>query len=325
MAEHKKFTPLKVGLLAVVIAYFTFNLHSLFTLSWVGEWEPLREPLRTTIFVEDISATACLAFRFAAGIIALAAVIAYLAKGSLTKKTVYRVLRVVIVFEGIYWLGLATTAGYSVQSFLQLLSRSSNASNLLYSLSLSAIPTVLEAIVLPIFLFILAIKLNPNKPLKSQINWTFITGTLYIVVFWLINTGEWVSVIRRPSYGYQYLWTVLVNTGKYEFHPENLVSFISAVVGLLVLAIYTGYATKKNWRAQSLGEVRKGQVGVILLGVGLFFLWNYFSWVAFAGTVFNSWYQWLLGHNLDLWMMVLPLLALPLLFQRKDSETVETS
>lgn len=325
MAEQKVFTPLKIGLLAVAIAYFAFALHSLFTLSWIGEWETMPEAIRTTIFVEDISATACLVFRFAAGIIALAAVVTYLTRKELAKSTVYKLLRVIVVFEGIYWLGLATTAGYSVQGLLRLTSFHASASNILNSLLLSAIPTVLEAIILPIFLFVLAFKLNPNKPLKGQINWAFITGTLYIVVFWLLNTGEWISVIRRSDLGLQYLWTVLVDTGKYEFHPEHLVSFVATVAGLLVLAIYAGYSTKKNWGVQSLQEIEKGQVGVILLGLGMFFLWNYFSWVAFAGTVFNSWYQWFLGHNLDLWMMVLPLLSLPLLFNHKSEDIVEHS
>jgi hypothetical protein len=319
MAEQKVFTPLKIGLLAVAIVYFAFALHSLFTLSWIGEWETMPQAIRTTIFVEDISATACLAFRFAAGIIALAAVVTYLTNKKLAKTTFYKLLRVIVIFEGVYWLGLATTAGYSVQALLRLISIHASISNLLNSLLLSAIPTVLEAIILPIFLFVLAFKLNPNKPLKGQINWAFITGTLYIVVFWLINTGEWISVIRRPNLGLQYLWTVLVDTGKYEFHPEHLVSFVATVAGLLALAIYAGYSTKKNWKSQSLQEIKVRQVGVILLCLGLYFVWNYFSWITFAGTVWNSWYAWFLGHNLDLWMIVLPLLALPLLFNRKST------
>ncbi len=64
MAEQKFFNPLKVGLLKVIISYFLFTLHAMFTLSWVSEWEAFREPAKTIIFVEDISATACLALDF---------------------------------------------------------------------------------------------------------------------------------------------------------------------------------------------------------------------------------------------------------------------
>jgi hypothetical protein len=34
----KSVSPLKIGLLIVTASYFLFNLHSLFTLGWVGEW-----------------------------------------------------------------------------------------------------------------------------------------------------------------------------------------------------------------------------------------------------------------------------------------------
>lgn len=122
MAEQKFYTPFKVGLFAIIIAYFLFTLHGMFTLSWIGEWTRLREPMRTTIFVEDISATTCLAFRFLASIIAFGAIVTYLIKKNLSRPTIYKTVRMVLIFEGIYWLGLATTAWYSLQSFWQLFS-----------------------------------------------------------------------------------------------------------------------------------------------------------------------------------------------------------
>ena len=123
----------------------------------------------------------------------------------------------VLVFEGIYWLGLSATAGYSILSFGQTTSTFSiNKHTLLNSLFLSAIPTIVEAIILPIVLFVFAFKLNPNKPLKTPIKWGLITGTIYIVVFWLINTSIWVGVVwggLQPK-GTEYLTA----------NPENLVS-----------------------------------------------------------------------------------------------------
>ena len=143
------------------------------------------------ILVEDISATIGLVFRFAASILALAAIIFYFSKKTISKPTAYKVLRWVLVFEGIYWLGLSATAGYSILSFGQTVLHYRSIVTLLNSLLLSAIPTVVEAIILPIVLFIFAFKLNPNKPLKKPIKWGLITGTIYIVVFWLINTSIW--------------------------------------------------------------------------------------------------------------------------------------
>ena len=323
MAEQKFLTPLKLGFFAVIIVYFLFTLHGMFTLSWIGEWEHMREPTRTIIFVEDITATTCLAFRFLASIIAFGTMFTYLIKKNLSKPTIYKAVRLVLVFEGIYWLGLATTAGYSVQSFARLLSTNASLVNLTYSLLLSVIPTILESIILPIILFLFAFKLSPKKAFKIQIKWGLITGTLYIVVFWLINTVEWISVIRERGKGVQYLWmtTTPVNgVNQIIYHPEHLVSFIITAFGLAALAIYAVYFTKKTAGVETLGGLKAGRIGVIILLLGMFFLWNYFSWIFFAGSTWNNWYAWFLGHNMDLWMLSLPLVALPLLFYKSPNQ-----
>ncbi len=322
MAEQKFYTPLKVGLLAVVTAYFLFTLHAMFTLSWIGEWQRIGGgSFLFTILVEDISATIGLVFRFAASIIALAAIVIYFTKKNLSKPTTYTVLRIVLVFEGIYWLGLSATAGFSLQSFGQFLSNSPPLSSMLNFLLLSVVPTIVEAIILPIVLFIFAFKLNPKKPFKTAIKWGLITGTLYIVVFWLINTNIWISVVRGK--GIEYLWVVPTQVNGVERlipHPEHLVSFIATAFGLLALAIYSGYFTKKSTHIETLQDLKLGAIGKIILALGMYFFWNYFSWVFFAGNVWNDWYAWFLGHNMDLWMLSLPLVGLPLLFRNKAAQ-----
>jgi hypothetical protein len=314
MSEQKFVTPLKVGLLIVVISYFLFTLHAMFTLSWLGEWDRIGGgSFNFTIFVEDISATIGLVFRFAASVIAFAAIIVYFAKKNFSKLASYKILRVILVFEGIYWLGLIATAGFSVQSFGQALLHSRPLSSLLNSLLLSVIPTVVEALILPIALFVLAFKLNPNKPLKTAIKWGLITGTIFIVVFWLINTSIWQGVARQK--GFEYLTA----------HPEHLVSYILTVFGLLALVICTAYFTKKSSRTETLQDLKPKAIGGIILALGMYFFWNYFSWVFFAGNNWNNWYAWFLGHNMDLWMLSLPLVALPLLFYNKPAkQTSET-
>jgi hypothetical protein len=99
LPEKKFLTPLKIGLLVVAFAYFAFTLHAMFTLSWIGEWESLEEPLRTRIFVEDVVATSCLAFRFAASIIGLASIITYLIRKNLQKLTAFKALRIILVLK----------------------------------------------------------------------------------------------------------------------------------------------------------------------------------------------------------------------------------
>jgi hypothetical protein len=323
MAAQKFVTPLKIGILAVVIAYFLFTLHSMFTLSWIGEWNRMGGgAFGRTILVEDISATIGLVFRFTASIIALVAIIAYLIKKNLSKPTVYTILRVVLVFEGIYWLGLIATAGYGVQGFGLSIFHFRSLNTLLYSLAVGVIPAVVEAVILPIILFIFAFKLNPNRPLKTSVKWGAITGTVYIIVFWLTNTSIWLSVVRSKGLGY--LWVEVNHVNGVEhliYHPEHLVSFITTVFGLLALAIYAGYFTIKSNGIQTLQELNLRSVGGIVLGFGMFFLWNYLSWVIFADNTWNDWYAWFLGHNMDLWMLTLPLVALPLLFYKPAEQT----
>ena len=321
MEPQRFYTPLKVGFLAVVTAYFLFTLHGMFTLSWIGEWESFNEPLRTIIFVEDISATTCLAFRFLASIIAFSATLSYFVKKDLPKSTAYKVLRWILVFEGIYWLGLLTTAGYSVQFFVNLLLSYPSLDMMLSSLFTSVIPTVMEAVVLPIILFILAYKINSNKPLNLAIKWGFITGFVYIVVFWLSNSSIWISVIQNK--GIEYLWqtTDFVNGIPLTvFHPEHLVSFIITVLGLAVLSIYTGILAKQSSKTETIQNLEIRKIGIVILALGVYFLWNYLSWVIFAGTVWDDWYRWFLGHNMDLWMLTLPLLGLPLFFVNRKVE-----
>jgi hypothetical protein len=76
------------------------------------------------------------------------------------KGAVYKIVRIVIILEAIYWLGLSATTYFTVQGFARLLANPSIGS-IINSLVFSIIPSVVEAIVLPIALLISAYKLSP--------------------------------------------------------------------------------------------------------------------------------------------------------------------
>jgi hypothetical protein len=307
----QKATPLKVGLLVVALAYLLFNAHSLFNLSWVGEWNRLtvNQTLSFEIYIEDVTAAVGVAFRFAASIIAVAAAIYYFSKGLPSNDKVYKILKVILVFEAIYWFGLTTTAGVDIRNFV--VAHHLTVSGVLNSLASNIIPDVVESIVLPIILLVLAYKLNSNK-LNQGIKWGLITGTLLVFVFWLTNSSIWVYSLQ--AYGTKAITNYAVNT----------VAFASTVVGLLALAIYASWFTVTSRKATSLTAVHLKRSGVAITAFGLFFLWNYLTWIFFGSNhLWNSdqvWYAWFLGHNLDLWMLSLPLLGLPLLFTYKNDE-----
>lgn len=309
--EQKLLNPLKVGILVVAITYFLFTLHATFVLSWIGEWNYVPPSVSTWILVTDVAAYAFLICRFIAGTVALAAAILYIAKKNLAQSVLYKLVRIVIVFEALYWIGLLPSGIWGlVPTTYGNLRIPGTGYGFSTSLLLSTgIPCIVASIAIPISLFLLAWKLSPNKPQRAAIKWASVAGFFYVVSLWLNNTGMWIITAMQQG------WNYVFNT------PEYLVSFAITLGGLLALAIFAGYFAWKSAKVEAFQHFRVRTAGVIILALGLYFLWNYFSWVAFAGANWNDWYAWLLGHNLDLWMLSLPLVGLPLLFYSHPAKT----
>ncbi len=213
-----------------------------------------------------------------------------------------------MILEAIYWLGLATTAYYEVKGLFFGGFGHPSLTSALNLFGTSVLPSVLESIAVPIVLLIFAYKVSPTKPLKGALRWGLISGTLIILEFWLTNTGEWIDTVQVK--GTSYLTA----------YPGNMVSFIITAFGLLALGIYASIFIVQSRRAELLEDLNLRAVGVIVLSLGMFFLWNYLTWIWFNYPWSEQWDAWFLGHNLDLWMLSLPLLGLPLLFTNKLSK-----
>ncbi len=297
LEQQKSVTPLKIGILTVAIAYFLFTLHATFTLSWVGEWEGLPAQTSFWIFLTDVAAGVFLVFRFLGSLIALLAVSLYFSKKALTQVTLYKLLRVIFVFEALYWVGLLPSGIWGILP----LGGNFNAGFFLST----GLPCMVASIGIPVSLFILAFKLGPKAQVKGQIKWATIAGVFYVLSFWLNNSGMWIITIMAKGFGF------VTDT------PQFLVSFLSTLVGLLALTIFTAYFAVKSIKAE---QIHWPTVGAILIALGLYFLWNYLTWIFFGG--WNDWYAWILGHNLDLWILSLPLVGLPLLFYRKSVKQI---
>ncbi|MCW4029484.1 MAG: hypothetical protein NWE92_07545 [Candidatus Bathyarchaeota archaeon] len=295
------FFAVKIGLAIVAAAYFLFNLHGLFTLEWVGEWNRIGGGFSMSVFIQDITNFVGIITRFIGGVIAFAALIFYFKKGAPTPQKTCRILQWILVLEAIYWLSLLPMAGINVYFNL-----TTTWYDPLSYFAWTTLPTLVESIVPTITLLILAKKLSPNKPQNPAIKWGLITGTVYVLVFWLTNMGSWMQTVQQQGTAY------LTN------YPQQLLSFTVTVVGLLGLLIYAAYYTKKNTPVQNWTELNLRGAGVIISLLGLFFLWNYLSWIFFGG-VWSDWYRWFLGHNLDLWMLSLPLLGIPLMYIAKKT------
>ena len=308
MAEPKFYSPLKIGLLIVSIAYFLFTFHALFTLAWIGEWTALSGIASFWIFITDISGYVGLVFRFIASLIAVAAIIFYFAKKGLSTPTTFKVLKWILVLEAIYWVTLLLSGVWCILPVEW--TGFGTGEGLHFNLGswiTTGIPCLVSATAIPIALFKMAFQLNPNKPLKGAIKWGLIAGAVYVFVFWLNNAGMWISML--VSRGTEY----------FSAYPENLISFVLTVYGLPVLAIFTAYFMGKSIGVEALEKLELRPMGAIITALGLYFLWNYLTWIFFGG--WSYWYAWFLGHNLDLWMLSLPLVGLPLLFKRAAPKT----
>jgi hypothetical protein len=302
MLQTKLQTPLKIGLITVAAVYFLFTLHAVLTLSWVGEWERLGSTAAFVIYVEDIAATAGMVFRFIASLTAFAAVIVYFATKAFREETTKRILQVILVGEAVYWLGLLPSGVMPIIYF----------SPSLFSLFSSCIPCLVESTAIPAALIMLVVKLRPAKPTEEAIKWALIAGTAYVLVFWLVNTGIWAATLWDK--GVTYL----------TVHTENLVGFLLTVFGLLVLTFFAARFTKKSHGAESLKELNLKAAGALVTFLGLWSLWNYLTWIFFGqNDLWSAWYAWFLGHNLDLWLLTLPLVGLPLMYSRKNEASYD--
>jgi len=307
MAEPKFYWSLKIGFLIVAVAYFLFTFHAMFTLSWIGEWESFSGSFRLVILVEDVSANIGIAARLIASAIAFTGVTFYIVKKGLSNQNITKVLRWVLVGEAIYWLGLLASGVLPLFYTLVFATWRVNGhvSTLPVSTSLltNEIPILIQSIAIPVVLFKLVFALNPNKPVKGAIKWGLIAGTVYVVVFWLTNTAQWTRTIIRQG------TTYLTN------YPQHLFSFALTSIGLLALTAFMIYFTKKSMGKETVEKLDLQPIAAITIALGLFYLWNYLSWILFGtDQIWSNWYVWFLSNNLNLWLLSIPLVGLPLLF-----------
>ena len=306
MTVASRYWPLRVGLLLVSLSWFSYMLYE-FANGVIN-----RGPLTVFfILVTDVPGCIGLGFRTAAAFIAVVTILFYIVRKDLSKPEALMALRLVVLFEAGYWfLGFFMSG---VLGAIGLADLSAGFSNVILTLVENTLPCLVQSIGLVAVLLKLFLELSPNKPAKNAIKWGLIAGTFYVFVFWLNNTGNWIAAAIDK--GTDYL-----------LYPANMFSFLFTTVGLLLLAIYTAYFSKKSIATDSLAKLNLHTAGVIITLVGLYFGMHYVMWI-FLGSVggWGIWYAWIMGHNLDLWAMSLPFVGLPLLFSKKSHKNRVTT
>ena len=294
---------LRLGLFLVSLSWFSYMLYE-FANGVIN-----RGPLTVFwILVTDVPGCIGIGFRTAAGFIALVTILFYVVRRDLSNPEALMALRLVILFEAGYWFLSFIMSGVMGLALFSVASEAFGGA-LLMTIE-NTLPCFVQSIGLAGVLVKLFLELSPKKPAKNAIKWGLIVGTFYVFVFWLNNTGNWIAAIVEKGTDYVLLY------------PANLFSFVLTTVGLLLLALYAAYFSRKSVGTESLAKLNLRTVGVLVTLVGLYFGVHYVMWI-FLGSVggWGTWYAWIMGHNLDLWAMSLPLVGLPLLFHRRFQDS----
>jgi hypothetical protein len=180
----------------------------------------------------------------------------------------------------------------------------------------ATIPSVFEAIFVPIPLLMTAIRIRWPKP-GAAMRWAAISGVMYVFALFVRFSGQWIATFIQtplyttffggfPAHGFSYVLNF----------PLNMFSFLLTVVGLPLIALYV--------LSISLPVIRKKialpnlqHVGLALTLIGAYFMITYFILYAFPAAYIGEkslWGSFFTGHNLDLWMIVLPVLGVALMF-----------
>ena len=95
----------------------------------------------------------------------------------------------------------------------------------------------------------------------------------------------------------------------------NAFGFALTAGSLLALTLYAGAYARKSSGTVTLTGLDLKKAGVIVTAFGLYFDVAYLLWLLFGTpSGFSVWSISFVGHNLDLWMISLPLSGLPLPF-----------
>jgi hypothetical protein len=291
---------LRIGVFLVAFAWFSFTFYEL-VLSFLHTSHPETARSAYQLLSETAGSTG-IAFRTAGGFVAFVTSLFYVTKRGLSKPEALTALRFIVAFEAVYWFSLFFSILPSAWVRLDLFTLVNN------------VPCTVESIALPVVLGILFVKLTPEKAGSSGVKWALISGTVYIFVFWLNNTVNWVMAVLVKGVDYLLLF------------PANLFSFGLTTLGLLGLTLFVAVFSWRSIMKGDYGNINLRTIGWVVTCFGLYFIIIFVMYL-FLGAVggWGTWYAWFMGHNMDLWLMVLPLAGLPLMMQKRPDPSANAA
>ena len=287
--EAKSYWAFKTGLSLVVLFWFSFTIYQLGKVIFNGIDIPFT----------DVPATIGLSFRAAAGFIALITILFYMVKRDMSSPEALTSMRWIVLLEAAYWFSLFPSAIWGFQVSFPMYPRD------LFIIG-TGVPCLTASVVMPVALGALFVKLSAKKPAGGAIKWGLIVGTAYIFVLWLTYTTQWWSDV------------ILSGIGFISLYPVTIFGFALTAGGLLLLTLYAGVYTKRSFGTDALTGLNLKKAGAIVTALGLYFDVSLLSWLLFGSPSGGSIsYTFFVFHNMDLWLLSLPLVGLPLILYEK--------
>jgi hypothetical protein len=298
----------KVGLSVVLCSWLIYTIYWFFK---SANWWPLASAI--DLILGSVG-TLGFVFRIGAVLAAILAMVNFL-KG----KEVSRVLKLLsfaVVLEAPYFICFIPSAIFGFLAGFGLLSGYHTLiEGGLWFIVETAIPTLVESIIMPASLLKLKSKLTPaSESHWGIVKWACIAGVSYLIVFWLTYVTQWIATFMQPEsyaslypgYGIEYVLN----------HPLNMFTFILTSVGLPLLTIFFLWFALPAIRDPAAG-LNLRRVGITLTLLGGYFI-TIITLFGIFGTVGGPsiWIMFFMYNNPDLWCITLPVLGIPLILTK---------
>lgn len=294
----------KMGLSIVLLSWLLYTVYWFFkSLNW---W-----PLKSAVdFILGAFGTAGLALRVVAVLFMMVAFV-YVWRGQGWLKAT-GALRYALPLEALYFMSFFPSAvfgfleGFNLISGFHTLTQGG-----LWFLFETAIPTLVQATIVPFSLLKLRSKLTANPSKQEVAKWACIAGIAYLIYWWITYFGQWMATFLQPaSYASTYPG---YGIGYMLNYPVNIFTFVLTAVGLPLLIVFFCWTSRRAING-SAKEFSLRNVGITLTLLGAYFitivaLFHIFGYV--GGS--SIWIIFFMFNNPDLWCVTLPLVGIPLI------------
>jgi hypothetical protein len=265
---------------------------------------------------EGIFNTVATVFRSIAGFFALYSAFLFWRKKERALSLIRGKVSVALLLEGCYFLSFipAAVAAFAYNLPNENLYYFDHTPGLIL-LSVTGVPCLMMAMVIPPLLFKLRSKITQVSSSQDIIKWSCLTGISYLfVVFWFNYSMSWLGNMipysrSQGQYGLSFI-----------LEPANLTSFILTVFGLFLIAIFGLISTLPGIKKLPV-KLSLRRIGAAMMALGGYFIFILFYYYLTGGYAAhpNVWYE-IIGplHTLDLiWCVTFLFLGLALLTSRK--------